>query len=470
MATVHASPYGGSWYPGEAGELRELLERVWVRSCGRTGPFLLPSPLAFVAPHAGLIYSGTVAAAVYRHIEQAQPERVVLLGFSHRGGPAGVAVPDIHAFTTPLGAVKVDREAASSLPFPMVPESRLCDHSVEIQLPLLQKAVPEARVVPLYVGPMGAEQRDEAAQALASLAGARTVFVASSDLTHYGRSFGYEPFRVDSVTADNLRVLDHEIMAAAGSLDARYFLENIAATRATVCGYDPISLLLRTLRSIGGEEIFQQVLDYQTSGEITGDFHHCVSYGALGYFPVSSFELAAGDRGLLAASARQTLARFMETGERKPVRPERITPALTRHAGAFVSLHEGGELRGCVGERVPRAPLCETIADLTLSAALDDPRFKPLEPCPGGEVDIEISVLSPFRRIRDRKEFEIGVHGAYLENGRRRALLLPQVAAERDWTPALFWEMLARKAGANSSIYGDSETRIEIFRARIFEA
>ena len=146
MASSHATPFAGSWYPGRPRRVGGAPGRgSSTASLKRTGPSLLPRPLAFVVPHAGLEYSGTVAASAYRHLQAAKPERVFILGFTHRGGRPGVSIPDIGAFQTPLGEVKVDRAAARELAsggqFAMIAESRVCDHSVEIQLPLLQKAV-----------------------------------------------------------------------------------------------------------------------------------------------------------------------------------------------------------------------------------------------------------------------------------------------------------------------------------------
>ncbi len=153
---IHTSPYGGTWYPKEPAELAGLMEKLWRESAARTGPHLLAGGLAFVVPHAGLVYSGTVAAAVYRYLERQRPECILLAGFAHSGAAAGIGIPDIDGFRTPLGEVAIDRDLADRLaaeePFRGMPESELCDHSVEIQLPLLQKAAPEARVVPLYVG------------------------------------------------------------------------------------------------------------------------------------------------------------------------------------------------------------------------------------------------------------------------------------------------------------------------------
>jgi MEMO1 family protein len=472
MACVsHVSPFSGSWYPEDPDDLLELISGLFARSEERTGRYLAKAT-GFVVPHAGIVYSGGVAAAAYRHLQRHRPGLVVLLGFAHRGAASGAWIPDVRAIHTPLGDVMVDAGAVADLvrggAFGPMRESVLCDHSVEIQLPFLQYAAPGARVLPVYVSQLSAEARAAAAGSLAELAGPDTVYIASSDFTHYGRSFSYQPFPVNGRVGDRIRELDEGTIDCAGSLRPEMLLGSLQKTGSTVCGSEPIALLLETLRQIesSGDEIFQETLDYQTSGEITGDFHHSVSYAALGYFPAGAFELSAADGALLVESARQTLARYLNTGERAPARPGRATEALERRAGAFVTLHSEGELRGCVGRRGTEEPLSESVPALTLSAALEDPRFDPVRRGDAG-LEIEVSVLSPVKRIPDPSAFQVNAHGAMVETEFARGLLLPQVATERGWNAAQFFEALARKAGLSQRALTDPSTRLHVFRAQI---
>lgn len=472
MSVVHASPFSGTWYAGDTGELKCLLDELFEKSRDRTGPHLRPGALGFVVPHAGLVYSGAVAASAYRHLEVQRPRRIIILGFAHRGGPAAVCIPKVDAIATPLGEVPVDdelvRELAGDGVFQRVEERSVCDHSVEIQLPLLQRAAPEARIAPLYVGELRGPVRRQAALRLAQLVAPDTVFLASSDFTHYGRSFAFQPFPADDHVAANLRDLDHSVMEAAGSLDSKLFFETLAGTRSNVCGSAPISLLLDTLDAAPCDEVFQQTLDYQTSGEITGDFRHSVSYASLGYFPASSFMLNSEDRALAMESARRTLDNLLGGGDRHPVLPERRTAGLSQKAGVFVSLHRRGELRGCVGMKGAEEELYRGVPQMTLSAALNDVRFDALRP---GEddIDIEISVLSPMKRISDASRFRVNMHGAYLEaSGCRRGLLLPQVASGRGWDSTQFLAALARKTGTHPKVYAEPESRLFVFRAQVF--
>ncbi|MGA2194153.1 MAG: AmmeMemoRadiSam system protein B [Bryobacteraceae bacterium] len=462
MSPTHISPYSGAWYPAPAAELARLLDGCFEESRERTGPHLFRNGVGFVVPHAGPAYCGAVAAAVYRTLADDPPERVILLAFPHQGGLSGVAVPEVASITTPFGDVPID-----AAPFPRLPEKRLCDHSFELQLPFLQKAAPQARITPLYVGRMDAAARERAAGQLAALWRPGTVFVASSDFTHYGRNFGHVPFPPDSEIAERLRVLDHEYIDAAGSLDSALFLETLAQHDATVCGAAPIALLLDTLRRLPGEPVYEYTLDYQTSGDRTGDFKHCVSYAALGYFRRSSYDLDAADREVLLGVACDTLAQLRSSGERRRAEARGGSPALAAHRGAFVSLHQGDELLGCIGNCAGRLPLGEEIADLTLAAALEDPRFRHAASAEG-PIEIELSILTPLRRIRSTSEFEVGRHGAVLRLGRNSGLLLPQVAEGYGWTSEGFFRALARKSGLGPHAVRDPKARLEIFEAQIF--
>ncbi len=467
---AHVTPFAGSWYPDHPAELAALLDQRFECSLERTGPWLLPHPLAFVVPHAGLAYSGTVAAAAYRHLQAAPPERIFLLGFSHRGGPPGIAIPDIPGFETPIGSVALDRAAALELaaarPFAVVPESEVCDHSVEIQLPLLRKAVPGVPVVPLYVGLLQDAERSTAAETLARALRPGDLLLASSDLTHYGRAFGYQPFAAGRDLHRRLYRLDSQVIEAAGSFDSGLFHDTLRETGATVCGRAPIALLLEVLTLLAGEDVFQQTLDYQTSAEITGDREHSVSYACLGYFRPESFLLDAESQQALLASARATLEHLRATGQRQAVPPPPAFPALRRHAALFASLHQDGRLFGCVGTRSAPLPLAEAAAELTLSAALDDPRFPDGRTIPD-DLDMELSILTPMRRIRDWQSFRIGRDGAILDYDSRTELLLPQVAARGPRTPVRFLEALSQKAGLPPSAYRDRQARLSVFRAQV---
>jgi len=468
---LHSSPFAGSWYPGERISLEGLLSEIWEGSELKENGPPLPDPVGFVVPHAGIAYSGQVAAAVYRRLAQQCPRRVFILGFAHRGSPQGAWIPEIDAYRTPMGETPVDREAVGELlasgAFRSMSEERLCDHSVEIQLPLIARAVPDAAVVPVYVSGLTAVERKHAATALAALTGPRTTILASSDFTHYGDAFHYKPFPSDRAAGERIRSLDHVFIDAAGSLEPHVFLETLDAEAATVCGRQPIALLLETLSLLpNSEEIFQTTLDYATSGEMTGDRSHSVSYAALGYYPWQSFLLDADDARCLLESARKTLRSYQDRGERIPLPADGGSPALERAAAAFVTLHSSGQLRGCVGRCVAKEPLSQTVPEMALAAALEDRRFEPLRPDESG-ITVSVSILSPLKRLACRERLRVGRDGGHLQAGARLGILLPDVAKDRGWTVGEFLEALARKTGVTSDAYDRSDTSLHVFRTQV---
>ena len=471
MASLAArkSPFSGAWYPAEASELNHVLDQAFESSIRRTGAAVRPGGVGFIAPHAAPMYSGAVAASVYRHAAARKPRRVIVLGFLHRGSSRGIAMPDIGAISTPLGDAVVDRRTIEALDgraaFHIERDTSVCDHSVEIQLPFIQRIMPHAMVTPLYVGRLYPEERAQSAAALRSMLNGDSVLIASSDLTHYGRSFGYLPFPVTGQTPERLRDLDQSVMDAAGSVDPDLFLEELRRNGSTTCGFDPIALLLETLRGLPGDEIFAEKLDYQASGEITGDWAHSVSYGGLGFFPASAFRIDEADQARLTESARKTLDELQRSGDRRGVAPSE-SEALERRAGVFVTLYADGEVRGCVGRCIDCMPLAEAVPSLTLASALDDYRFDRVtaSEC----LDIEMHVLTPMKRIRRPEQLIVDEHGAYLEHGTHRGLLLPKVATERGWNREQFLRALAGKAGVPSATYDGPQARLYVFRDQVF--
>jgi len=422
-----------------------------------------------VVPHAAPQYSGTVAAAAYRHLRNADPPRVFILGFSHRRGVRGVAVPDVESYRTPLGDVAVDASAARALcstgRFLLVDDRDVCDHSVEIQLPFLKTAAPRALVIPVYVGPLDEQERTASAEALAAALRPGDILLASSDLTHYGPRFGYVPFPADGRTAARIRQLDRWAIDAASSVESELFHQTLCRAGVMACGSQPISLLLSTLALLDNHDIFQQELDYQTSGEITGDFRESVSYAALGYFRRGSFALSEPERCELLRSAWATLSRWRETGRREIMAP-RSLPALARRAPVFVTIRGAGGLIGCIGRVFECPPLAETAPLMTLAAALDDPR-RPAGAGVPEDVTIEISVLTPMKLVNGVDAIRIGRDGAYVECGACSALLLPQAAVE-GWTADRFLDVLFRKANLDREAYSASRGRLHIFQAQVF--
>jgi MEMO1 family protein len=465
-AQVRKVPASEGWFPDRPEPLKQLLDnafRVAESRVGRVPP--RKRLLGLIAPHAGLAYSGAVAAAAYARLDH--PANVIVLAFSHSRVIDGVRAPSLAAYETPLGRIEVNREAIRAMGFASGPSAELSDHSLDNQLPFIQRAAPEARVIPLFVGELEPEEMAVAARKLAARLKQGDVIIASSDLTHYGEAYRYTPFPADERLPARLRERAYEIFERIGSLSTAQFESLLRETHDTVCGFAPIRLLMATLAG-WNEEVYLSPIDYMASGELTRDYHLSVGYGALAFYPVSAFSVAAGDQARLLATGRRTLDGFLAGGgkQREPVAPAERDRDLEQRSALFVTLKKDGELRGCVGTFAPRLPLWDAVADQTLQAAAEDPRF-PAVSAHDGTLGLEISLLTPLKRLANWRDYRLG-HGAVIALNGKSGTLLPQVADQMRWTREQMLENLALKAGLPAGAYRDPHALLYVYSAQVF--
>ncbi len=456
----------GQWFPSERAELEKLLEDSFKAAEQRAAGLPARKQLrGLIVPHAGLQFSAVPAASGYRLL--GKPANIILLGFSHKRAITGVLAPDVEAYQTPLGELKVNREALRALGFPLTPESELCDHSLENQLPFLQKAAPGIPVIPLYVGALEGPALNSAARKLAGRIQRGDLIIASSDFTHYGKDYRYQPFPQDAELPKRLFQLAMTAFEEISSLEARTFDRYLSETGDTICGQQPIRLLMETLGALK-DEVYAQAVDYMTSADLTRDYSRTVVYGTLAFYPASAYRVGAEDQQRLLRSARTTLDNYLATGKKEltPVPVEERGTDLAHRTGLFITVRKQGQMRGCVGLIAGDRPVAEGVAERTLAASSEDPRFPPLK-ADEGPVTIEISLLTPPRRISDWRRFQLG-WGALLTLDGKSSILLPQVAREMGWNKTQFLENLATKAGLPATAYRDRKARLYVYEAQVF--
>jgi hypothetical protein len=348
---------------------------------------------------------------------------------------------------TPLGVVPVDAGLAQAL---IAADSRITfdraayaeEHAVEIQLPFLQLACPACRVVPVL---MGADD-DATVQALADallkvLPGRRAVVIASSDLSHYPQREDAQ--RVDGATLSAIQTGDPAAVRAAIAASMAAGVPNLATC---ACGDGPILVAMRVARGLGADKV--TLLRYANSADVPqGDPAQVVGYGAVMFSRSQpSPELTEAQRAELLKLARAAIAETLKSGSLPVYQSD--DPVLNRHAGVFVTLMENGELRGCIGRmQADETPLYRTVQEMAVAAATSDPRFAPLAADELSRVSIEISILSPMRRIADVQEIVVGTHGLMLVEAGQRGVFLPQVPVEQGWNRDQYLENLCGKAG-----------------------
>ena len=280
--SIKRSTLAGTWYAAGESRLRDqvddLLQTV------RHPPTIAPLA-ALVVPHAGFVYSGRAAAAGYACLGAAAYRRAVILAPSHFASFRGAALLAVDAFETPLGTIAVDCDAVTALKrqplFREDPAPYREEHSLEIQLPFLQRVLPGAQVVPVLLGGLAADDYATVAGTLRTLAGADTIFLVSSDFVHYGSRFDYLPFPPAGAeeVRDGLRALDMGAIELVCAGDAAGFGRYVAETGATICGRLPICVFL----TLHAQRTPGQLLAYYTSLDVTHDYEHCVSYASIAF-------------------------------------------------------------------------------------------------------------------------------------------------------------------------------------------
>jgi AmmeMemoRadiSam system protein B/AmmeMemoRadiSam system protein A len=472
---VRPAAVAGRFYPGSAGSLADFITRHMHAATLAGGKGEVSG---MIVPHAGYSYSGEVAALCFSMIDDARINRVIVMGPSHYKAFRGISVPTYAAYRTPLGLVDVDRESCASLRaahpvFTFNPASHEQEHSVEVELPFLQMQLTGFQLIPLVYGQLTRSEIDDAAAVLADYWDESTLLVVSSDFTHYGERFGHMPFPVEEAGL-RLAQQDRGAIDLICGQDREAFLDYIDDTGATICGRLPIAVMLAMMEHRG--ETWKVDLEkYTNSGEMLGDYSSSVSYaaltvqrinGLLGDVGATNWRFSAEDRASLLSVAREAIA--TQLGGTADSSFDCVRDHLYEPGGAFVSLHIGDRLRGCIGNLDASQPLVETVRKNAISAAFKDARFSPLTEEELDEVSIEISCLTPMHRIGSIDEFEVGRHGIVLERAGRRAVFLPQVAPEQGWDAETTLEYLSQKAGLPRAAWSQHGVVLSVFEAVVF--
>ena len=443
MGSVRPAAVAGMFYPGDAralaAEVDDLLDGV-----GLPLP-RLGYPKALIVPHAGYIYSGPIAARAFDELIPARGivRRVVLLGPTHRVAVNGLAVPSAAAFDTPLGTVRIDAEALHAVrDLPQVVTSdaaHALEHSLEVQLPFLQKVLGEFALAPFAVGQASVQEVAEVIERL--WGGPETLIVVSTDMSHY---HSYEQARaIDGATIARIAAFETDI------------------DHEEACGATPLNGLLFTSRK---KSLALKLLSACNSGDTAGGKGRVVGYSSFGLYEGGEVSLEDAGRILLSL-ARESIE---ETLLNKP-QARNSSPWLAQTAATFVTLTKDGNLRGCIGSLAPARALGEDVAQNALGAAFRDPRFPALTPGEWPQCKVEVSLLSTPKPLRFadeadlRAQIECGADGLILEADGKRGTFLPQVWEELPEKRA-FLAQLLKKAGLPTDT---RLTRCKVSRYRV---
>lgn len=462
---VRPATQANRFYTGNARELREEVDSFLAL---HSGSHIYNNVAALIVPHAGYYFSGNVAAAAYMSISTGKPfKRIFLLGPSHYEWLNGASVnTKADYYATPLGNVKVDHETAVRLTekdsvISFRPEAHDREHCLEVQLPFLQRRLKNVPpIVPIIISTNDFMKLKRIAEVLKPYFNEENLFVVSSDFSHYP---SYEDAcKVDALTEKAVESGRVEEFIAVIEKNGESGIRNLATSACGELAIVTLMLMMDTSHEV-------KHLLYQNSGDIDNHDHsRVVGYHSFAILRKENtdFTLTDSDKIILKEIAMNSIK---DSLERKSVerKPYAFSSALQQKCGAFVSLHKQGRLRGCIGHFGEDVPLHEIVAEMARAAAFEDPRFTPVSREELDDIDIEISVLTPMRRIHSLDEFVLHRHGIYIRKGYRSGTFLPQVADEVNWTKEEFVGHCSQdKAGIGWNGWRDAE--LYIYEAIVF--
>lgn len=494
--TVRKPAVAGQFYTADPIALRAEIEQYFENARVQARD---EDVVALVSPHAGYMYSGRVAASGYKLVRGQRYDVVAVISPSHTEAFPYSSIFPGTAYRTPLGDVPIDSEisslVASNSELVKIDmaghESRAfqrSEHALEVQLPFLQVALGDFKLVPIVMGTQSSRAVEALGKALGrALAGRKALIVASSDLSH---------FHSDREARSLDKVFEKDLSA----FDEKTLLSDLAAGRCEACGGGPVAAAMIAARMLGATRC--EIISYANSADVTGDRTSVVGYLSAAMIrekraeresdpegseknsksvyssPEKSrnkaseknrgekYALDRAEKIYLLQLARHTIAKRLGIDSPTPASPK--SPILSEKRGAFVTLHKDGQLRGCIGYIEAIKPLEETVKEMAAAAAFNDWRFSPVAPHEFSKLEIEISVLSPIFPVKDPKTIEIGRHGLIVTRGSQRGLLLPQVAMEWGWDRETFLAQTCVKAGLPENAWKEKDTKLECFTAEVF--
>lgn len=474
--TTRFPAVSGNFYPYDPEELGAMISG-FLSASSSAASSTAGQVRAILVPHAGYMYSGQTAAYAYQAIAGRSYKRVFVLADAHSEAVSGIAVDDNDYWESPLGDIAVDRKATDELvALPGIAYDRkahLHDHVLEVQMPWLQAVLePGFTIVPLLFGASDNGAADNLLAWFKHNLRADDLLVISTDLSHYPP---YEKAQtLDKQTLERIAALDWEALEAHLSLENR----EKEAVDTLACGPGALEVFTKLALADSWQA---EILHYANSGDSPiGRKERVVGYGAVAFYSqadktedktAQNMVINQDQKQALLAIARQSVESFAK-GRLVP-EFEVLDPLLKAPAGAFVTLRQKGELKGCIGQIVPTGkPLWEVVREMAIAAASEDPRFEPVSEKDLDRLEYEVSVLSVPRQIGNWQEIELGRHGVIVEKGGQKGVFLPQVADETGWSKEEFLRQLcSQKAGLSPDAYkNDPDLVFKVFTAQAFSS
>jgi AmmeMemoRadiSam system protein B/AmmeMemoRadiSam system protein A len=429
--------------------------------------------LGLIAPHAGYVFSGTVAASAFLELEKLPPrKRIFLIGSSHHTDFNGASIYNVGDYITPFGNVKVDipmanRIIKSSEHFNYVQAAHAHEHCLEVLLPFIQHFWNDSfEIIPIIIATHSPEICRNIALALLPYFSEENLFVISTDLSHYPEY--KNAVEVDKLTIKAAITGDPEILLEQLETNKKEYIPNLSTS---MCGWTSVLTLMYMSNLLENTKIHPIL--YQNSGDakLYGDTDRVVGYQSMAVTQKrksSPFSLNEDEKSMLIETALIAVNTYKKNKKRYHPNLDIVSDKLKIPAGAFVSVYLGNDLRGCIGRmHSQNSPLIQVVSESAVSAAFHDSRFAELTDDELEKISIEISVLTPLKKIDSLDAIVLGKHGIYIKKGFQTGTFLPQVADKTDWTVEEFVGHCAKnKAGIGWD--GWKEAELYTYEAIIF--
>lgn len=401
---IREAAVAGQFYPSSPVKLREMIATMVADKKGRE------KIIGVVSPHAGYIYSGSVAGATISQIKF--KDTFIILGPNHTGFGEAFSIMTEGIWRMPLGDIEIDTKLAGhilalSKHLKKDDEAHCYEHSIEVQLPFLQYFQKDIKLVPIVLahasGAIYKEIGNTIARAIQDQK-REVVIIASSDMTHY------EPQR-------SAQEKDNQAITAMLSLDENNLIEKIQELNISMCGYAPVVSMITAVKALGAKKA--ELVKYQTSGDITGDYSSVVGYAGLLFL---NPELSP-----IVKLAKEAVEVYINDGNIISP-PIKLTNEMKKKAGVFVSLHKFGQLRGCIGTfAATKENVAEEIIANAISSATRDPRFPPVATVELDDMEYSVDILTKPKSVKEKSKLHPKKHGLIVECDSRKGLLLPDL-------------------------------------------
>ena len=464
-ASNRVAAVSGSFYPKDKTELSYQVDSLLQKA----PKYSQEDTRAIIVPHAGYIFSAYTASHAYASLDK-RYKNIFIIGSSHHVHLDAASIYNKGNYETPLGEVRVNQEIVTKLfetssLFTYTAQAHIKEHTLEVQLPFLQRIYKQQlQIVPIIIATSDPKKILEISKALKPYFNEENLFIISTDLSHFPK---YEDAnKVDIKTLKAIESNNIETFVRTLSENELQSVNNLATS---ACGWTSVLTLLNLTTE---KNYSYQILKYSNSGDIQGaDKNRVVGYGALRVIQKekvdeSSF-LSDAEKQQALEIAKKALHEATNKSEKIVLNTHYLFPKLQEPLGAFVTLYKDSSLRGCIGRFEPNQALGEVIVDMAIAAAQNDPRFNKVTTDELNNIKVEISVLTPRKKISSLQEIEIGTHGIYLQKGSKSGTYLPHVATQMGWNAQEFVQhCAAEKAGI--SLEELNTTDIYTYEAIVF--